>query len=64
MKGIWFVDKETLCNNMCISKSYFEEVFQKDPRLQSCQYKKGRKVLWETEKVKKFMKDILTEIAE
>lgn len=64
MKGNWFIDKETICNNMCISKSYFEEFFQKDPRLKSCEYKRGRKVLWETDKAKKFVKDILTEIAE
>lgn len=64
MKGVWFSDKETICNNMCISKSYFEAHFQKDTRMKSCEYKKGRKVLWETEKAKRFMKDILNEIAE
>ncbi|KIH70045.1 hypothetical protein [Salinicoccus roseus] len=64
IKGAWFVDKETICSNMCISKTYFEENFMKDARIKSCEYRKGRKILWETEKVKKYMKQIMSEIAE
>lgn len=64
MKGSWFIDKETICSNMCISKTFFDDYFKKDPRLLSCEYKKGKKILWETEKAKKYVKDILEEIVD
>lgn len=63
-RGDWFIDKETLCSKMCISKTYFEDYFMKDPRMKSCEYRKGRKVLWETENAKIYMKQIITEIAD
>lgn len=63
-KGDWFIDKKTICENMCISTKYFEIHFMKDPRIKSCEYRKGRKVLWETDKVKKYIKDIIIEISE
>lgn len=65
MKGEWFADKKTLCDYMCIGSTFFDDYFRHDPRMRSCEYKKGtKKILWETEKAKKHMKDILLEIAE
>ncbi|MEY8559566.1 hypothetical protein AALF85_02485 [Jeotgalicoccus halotolerans] len=64
MKGNWFIDKKTICEKMCISTRYFEIHFMKDARLKSCEYRRGRMVLWETDKAKKYVKDILNEIAE
>lgn len=65
MRGQWFSDRQTLCDNFCIGKTFFEDNFRKDPRMKSIEYKKGTKlILWETEKAKQYMKDILSEIAD
>ncbi|WP_213810587.1 hypothetical protein [Jeotgalicoccus sp. WY2] len=63
-KGDWFIDKITLCEKICVSTGYFEKYFLNDPRMKSCEYRKGRKVLWETEKAKKYVKDIIIEISQ
>lgn len=63
-KGDWFIDKKTLCDKLCIGTTYFDEHFLNDFRMKSCEYRKGRKVLWETEKAKKYVKDIIIEISQ
>lgn len=65
MKGAWFADKQTLCDFMCISLSFFNTHFVDDPRMRSIEYRRGtKKIWWETEKAKKYMKDILQEISD
>ncbi|AKG74409.1 hypothetical protein AAT16_09340 [Salinicoccus halodurans] len=61
-RGDWFIDKKTLCSKMCIGETYFDQHFLKDDRMRSCEYRRGNKLLWETEKAKKYMKQIVTEI--
>lgn len=65
MRGEWFSDRKTLCERFCIGQTFFNENFRDDPRMKSIEYKKGNKlILWETEKAKQYMKDILSEIAD
>lgn len=63
MRGKWFADKKTLCEFMCIGETYFDQYFLKDDRMRACEYRRGNKVVWETEKAEKYAKDIWREIA-
>lgn len=48
---------------MCIGVTFFDQHFLKDDRMRACEYRRGNKVVWDTELAKKYTKDIWREIS-